>query len=92
LPWRRHACPFISLSDASSSQIEWLSRGGMRVKLGSNTAAHAGNDNVFELRAKFPDGSFVTVQKGNLHVIESTVDTRDGFCLRTPGQNSEAGV
>lgn len=69
------ASPFISLSSASSSQIEWLSGGGIRVKLGTNTGSHAGDNNEYELRAKMTDGSYLTVARGRLHIKESIVDT-----------------
>lgn len=68
------ASPFISLTDASATQIEWLTGGGVRVKLGTNTLNHAGSDNVYELRVKFPDGSYVTAAAGKLHIIDSVVD------------------
>lgn len=68
------ASPFITLTDASSAQIEWLSGGGVRVKLGSNTAGQTRNDCVYELRGKFTDGSYLTFAKGKLHILESTVD------------------
>jgi hypothetical protein len=68
------ASPFISLTDSSSSQIEWLSGGGVRVKLGTNTLNHAGNDNVYELRLKMADTSYVTAATGKLHIIDSVVD------------------
>src|SRR4051794_2740143 len=61
---------WLTLSDASSSQIAWLTSAEVessattnttvRVKLGSNTSGHAGDNQWFELRLKFSDGSYVT--------------------------------
>src|SRR4051812_2383547 len=68
---------YITLTDASSSQIEWLSAtaGTIRVKLGSGTAGHTGDGQPYELRIKLTDGSYVTAEHGKLNVLESTVDS-----------------
>lgn len=76
--------PWLSLSDASSSQIAWLDSTGtessastnttVRVKLGSNTGGHVGPSQFFELRIKFSDGSYVTARQGSLNVKRSQVE------------------
>ena len=57
------------------AQIDWLSGHRVRVKLGTKTGSQIRNDNVYELPAKFPDESYVTVRVGKLHVKDSIVDT-----------------
>ena len=68
--------PFISLSDASSSQIEWLdaTAGKIRVKLGTNTGTHAGDSQPYELRLKMADGSYISAETGLLYIKNSVVD------------------
>lgn len=65
--------PWLALTDASASQIEWLSD-GIRIKFGSNTNGHSGDDQVYELRVKTTGGRYITLRKGRFNVIESTVD------------------
>lgn len=74
---RSDASPAISLSDASATQIEWLDddTGEIRVKLGTNTEGEAGDNQVYELRVKFSDGTFLTVEDGTINIIDSPVDT-----------------
>lgn len=74
---RGDATAAISLSDDSASEIEWLDEdaGQIRVKLGTNTEGEAGDGQVYELRIKFSDGSFVTADDGTIDIIDSIVDT-----------------
>jgi hypothetical protein len=71
------ASPVLSLSDAAPSQIEWIDEdeGEIRIKLGTNTEGLAGYKQAYELRLKFPDGSFVTAERGTLDILDSVVDT-----------------
>jgi hypothetical protein len=71
---RRFPSAYIRLTDASSSQIEWRSGGGVRVKLGNGAAGHTGSDNLYKLRFKLSDGSYMTAAAGKLHILESVVD------------------
>ncbi len=68
--------PYISLTTASSSQIAWTDavNGKIRIYLGSNTSGHVGDDQYYEIRIKFADGSYVTAESGNFNVITSIVD------------------
>src|SRR5207253_382224 len=75
---------WLTLSTASSTQIAWLDSTGtesttstnstIRVKLGSNTSGHAADNQFFECRAKFTDGSYLTLLQGRLHIKASQVD------------------
>ncbi len=67
----------LSLTSASSSQIEWLSStaGTIRVKLGTNTEGKVNDDNDYELRILFTDNGYVTADAGKLDILESVVDT-----------------
>ncbi|MDB5349176.1 MAG: hypothetical protein JWN86_423 [Planctomycetota bacterium] len=73
--------PWLQLSDASSTQIASLTLAEVessattnttvRVKLGSNTSGHVGDNQWFELRIKIADGSYVTARQGKIHVKQS---------------------
>jgi hypothetical protein len=67
---------WLSLTDASSSQIEWVSAatGHIRVKFGAGTAGHAGDNQFYELRLKLTSGKYVTAESGHFNVKESIVD------------------
>lgn len=76
---------FISLTTANAG-IVWLDGEGaettagtaskVRCKLGTNTAGHAGDNQWFECKIKFADGSMVVPEKGrgNFHISPSIVD------------------
>lgn len=76
--------PWLTLSDASSTQIAWLdstrtessasTNTTVRVKLGSNTGGHVGIGQFFELRIKFTDGSYISARQGTFNVVASQVD------------------
>lgn len=71
------ASPWISLSDASASQIEWLDEdaGQIRVKIPVSTEGQVQDGHEYELRIKWTDGTFTTADRGQLHVKNSIVDT-----------------
>lgn len=68
--------PYLSLTDASSTQIEWLdtTTGKIRVHLGSNTNGHVGDNQVYEVRIKMADGTYITLDTGTIHIKPSIVD------------------
>lgn len=71
--------PIVQLSDEDVTEIEWLdeSNGKIRVKLGTTTEGHAGNDKPYELRLKMADGSWMTARAGTLDILPSVVGTPD---------------
>jgi hypothetical protein len=71
------ASPIISLSDANDDEIEWLDEdaGVILVKLGTQTEGHAGDNQVYELRLKSEDGTYLTVESGTIHILDSLIDT-----------------
>lgn len=66
---------WLQLSTASASQIAWLSptTGQVRIYFPATTSGHAGDNQVYEIRAKMADGSYNTIISGNLHVLASVV-------------------
>src|SRR5690349_19347761 len=70
--------PWLSLTSASSSQIKWINGpsatdGKIRVIFGTGTTAHVGDNQFYELRLKFGDGSYASVESGYFNVKESVV-------------------
>jgi hypothetical protein len=71
------ASAWLTLTDASSSQIEWTgpTTGAIRVKYGADTAGRASSSpQYWELRIKFTDGTYLTWAEGTISVKESIVD------------------
>jgi len=68
---------WLTHSDADASQIEWLDEalGKIRVKFPAATEGRAGGGQHYELRLKFTDGTFLTVERGTLNVLNSLIDT-----------------
>lgn len=72
----------LDLNDGDTTEIEWLDKDGsdgtntgdIRIKLGANTNGQAGDKRVYELRLKFDDNTYITVEKGTINILESTVD------------------
>lgn len=65
---------WLTLSDASSSQISWSSN-VVTVNFPESTEGHVADNQCFELRIKWADGTFTTAASGTFNVRESTVDT-----------------
>lgn len=68
---------FITLSVGLG--ITWINGpnatdGKIRVALGSTTGGHAADNQVYELRVKLSDGSYVTAEAGRLNIRQSYVD------------------
>lgn len=68
--------PWLSLSDGTPGEIDWLDdlNGQIRVTFGRTTAGEAGDNQHYELRIKFVDGSYLTAESGAFNVLESVVD------------------
>lgn len=70
--------PWLTLTDASSSQIQWLDavNGKIRVFFNGNqgTAGQIGDSQAYELRIKMADGTYVSVERGTFNVLDSVVD------------------
>src|SRR5438132_162897 len=65
---------WLALTSASASQIKWINGPGatdgrVRVIFGTGTSGHAGDNQRFELRIKFTDGTFATAEAGTFNVI-----------------------
>lgn len=68
---------WLELTDASSSQIEWVdaTAGHIRIKYGASTAGQASSSpQYWELRVKLSDGTYLTWGRGTIFVKESIVD------------------
>ena len=70
--------PWLTLSDASASQIQWLdtANGKIRVFFNGNqgTSTQIGDGQFYELRLKMADGTYVSVESGKFNVLNSVVD------------------
>ena len=66
-----------ALTSADAAEIEWITAnpGELQVKFPVTTEGNVGIKLPYELRIKFTDGSFNTVDSGTLDILESTVDT-----------------
>jgi hypothetical protein len=73
------ASPWLSLTDASSTQIQWLDTTNGRIRIflngGGGTEGHVGDNQRYELRLKMTDGTYVSAESGVLNVLDSIVET-----------------
>ena len=68
---------WLALTDEDDTEIEWLDAalGKIRIHFPPGTEGEAGAGQQYELRLKFADGSFLTVERGTLNVLNSLIDT-----------------
>lgn len=71
---RSDASAWLTLTDASASQISW-SGNVVTVHFPASTEGQAGDEQFWELRIKWSDGTWTTASEGVLNVINSIVDT-----------------
>ncbi len=69
--------PLILLSDIDPNQIQWLDtvNGKIRIKPGSYTSGKSGSGYYCELKAKMPDGSYISLFKGIIDIHPTIVGT-----------------
>lgn len=76
----KDSAPFITITDAAyvagAAGIEWTLplAGGIRIWPATSTQGFPGRDYVYELRAKFVDGRFITIASGKFHILDSVVE------------------
>lgn len=66
----------LDYTDSDTTKIEWIDEdaGIINIKFGGDTEGMVGKKN-YELRVKLLNGSWITVDTGELEILESLVDT-----------------
>jgi hypothetical protein len=67
---------WLILKDDVPNQITWEDEaaGKILINFNTNTLERTGDNQFYELRVKLSDGSYLTVDSGRLHILESIVD------------------
>jgi hypothetical protein len=73
------AVAWLQLTTDSALQIAWINGPGatdgkIRAYFGAGTAGHAGDGQIYELRVKFTDNTYLTWVKDTINVLQSLID------------------
>ena len=68
---------WMELTDDVETEIEWVDEdtGEILIFFGLSSEGEIEDNQKYELRVKFSDGSFITLEKGIVNIRDSIVDT-----------------